>query len=148
MLTLFPTLCLQKSPPGPEWSLPLPLSACLWPRSLCRGNRGDSAEKMSLKAPLKKKKKNSVCESLVSGKSHNTEIGTCKRQRSLEMALQWIGVKKCMHLRTRLSFLYVYSNVFFRFKELREVTNPWDPGPLCRAALLGGRACCSQSLPM
>lgn len=28
MLTLFPTLCLQKSPPGPEWSLLLPLSAC------------------------------------------------------------------------------------------------------------------------
>lgn len=28
MLTLFPTLCLQKSPPRPEWSLPLHLLAC------------------------------------------------------------------------------------------------------------------------
>lgn len=37
MLTLFPTLCLQKSPPGPEWCQPQPLWACLWPCSLCGG---------------------------------------------------------------------------------------------------------------
>ena len=37
MLTLFPTLCLQKSPPGPEWCQPRHLLACLWPCSLCGG---------------------------------------------------------------------------------------------------------------
>lgn len=41
MLTLFPTLCLQKSPPGPEWCLPQHLLACLWPCSLCGGKNGD-----------------------------------------------------------------------------------------------------------
>lgn len=37
MLTLFPTPCLQKSPPRPEWCLPRHLLACLWPCSLCGG---------------------------------------------------------------------------------------------------------------
>lgn len=37
MLTLFPTLCLQKSPPGPEWCLPQHLLACLWSCALCGG---------------------------------------------------------------------------------------------------------------
>lgn len=37
MLTLFPTLCLQKSPPGPEWCPPQHLSACWWPCSLRGG---------------------------------------------------------------------------------------------------------------
>lgn len=41
MLTLFPTPCLQKSPPGPEWCLPQHLLACLWPGSLCGGKNGD-----------------------------------------------------------------------------------------------------------
>lgn len=39
MLTLCPTLCLQKSPPGPERCQPRPLWACLWPCSLCGGKR-------------------------------------------------------------------------------------------------------------
>ncbi len=65
---------------------------------------------------LKKKNctRTSVFEILVSGKSHDNKMGTYKKQRSLEVALQWIGVKECMHL--RISSLYVYGNFFSGLK--------------------------------
>jgi hypothetical protein len=100
MLTLCPTLCLQKSPPGPERCQPRPLWACSWPCSLCGGKRrfvfktekNHTLVSLSHKNDLSRK----CCESWLSMDSFTqkleTEMGIHQRIHENNFYLQTLHV--------------------------------------------------------
>lgn len=139
MLTLFPTLCLQKSPPGPEWSLPLPLSACLWPRSLCKGNRGDSTEKMSLKAPFKKNIYTPVFVE-VDRDGPSVKIGHYQKTMMFESGFAVAGV---MHWRV---CEYCIADCVWYISRNKRDHEPLGPGSSMIGGSFGG-SCMLQSVP-
>lgn len=98
MLTLFPTLCLQKSPPGPEWCQPLPLWACLWPCSLC----GGKTRRFFLK-----------------NRRNHTSISLSYKTISPENALNvreiWISLLKSLKLRWTYNGEYMKTIFIFKF---------------------------------